>query len=868
MASAPITQFGYSIDLDTSDLSALLKPVPTATPEQRKRRDMTGQGNSFAQNFMMLSPLTLLAACGSSGGVTPPPPPPPPSSTFTATADTATVTASATASATVTGNVITNDMPNTATVSAVGAGTAVPAGGVGTAIVGTLGTLNVSSTGAFTYTVTNKSLGDGVTGTDVFTYTGANGTATGSSTVTVTVTGVNDAPVAANDTANAVIGGAVVTANVLTNDSDVDRNATGGAQTLTVTAVASGATAPATGGVGTAIVGTFGTLNVAANGAYTYTPNATGTGTTDTFTYRVSDGVTSSTATLTVSFPAAFGTSVNLSSLGNAGIAITGPGGSSEFGASIAIGNVTGTGASIIVGAPGFDSGTTNNLGRVYVLGANGSLTGATTIDGVSADARLGTSVDVGNVGGSATADLILGSPGAAPNGTSNQGAAYILFGGTTIATNLGGLTGANGFLVSGSSNNTGGAYNGQPLADPGANDSLGYIVRYLGDINGDGRADYLLGVPGHNSSGAVSGTDAGAALVGYGLTTYAASYTFTDFVSTTTVIGFAGRIDGTSGTDREYVASDAASGNFNATTRMVAYSSALFNSGVGIDNGQVNVVLSTLNPQGGFLDSGASGFNGTTGFRIIGASGDKLGTAIAIGDLDANGIGDIVIGAPGANAVYILYNVNTVSGANIDLGTLTGNSGTISGVSVVKLTGASGSLFGSDVAVADFNGDGRSDIAVSSDGTGDAHIIFGRGAANMALVAAAPLGTAGVQNSVVFVDGPAASGTNFHLTLSTGDVNADGRADLAIGASSTGGAGAAYIVYGAATGAVPASLGATPIADAAPATVDSILDGLGIGLGGQRSGSFAVAIDPPIHIGTDFTGLEDMHHALLINAA
>ena len=85
-------------------------------------------------------------------------------------------------------------------------------------------------------------------------------------TVTVTITPVNDAPVAAADTATTKEDMAV-TIPVLANDTDVDGN------TLTVASVnqgANGAVAPA----GTAV---------------TYTPKANFHG-TDTFTYTVSDG--------------------------------------------------------------------------------------------------------------------------------------------------------------------------------------------------------------------------------------------------------------------------------------------------------------------------------------------------------------------------------------------------------------------------------------------------------------------------------------------------------------------------------------------------------------------------------------------------
>ena len=97
--------------------------------------------------------------------------------------------------------------------------------------------------------------------------------------VTVTVTDVNEAPAAEDDSATTVAGTAVEI-NVLANDSDEDDGAT-----LTVTA----ATQPASGAT-----------SINANGTVTYTPNADFPKGEDAFTYTVSDGTNSVDASVTV----------------------------------------------------------------------------------------------------------------------------------------------------------------------------------------------------------------------------------------------------------------------------------------------------------------------------------------------------------------------------------------------------------------------------------------------------------------------------------------------------------------------------------------------------------------------------------------
>lgn len=129
-------------------------------------------------------------------------------------------------------------------------------------------------------------------GTTTFTYTVKDkANATSSATVTVTVLPVNDAPTAVNDSFNLNEDDTTKTIYVLSNDTDVDLNATLNhpvSDSLTVTAV----TQP---GSGTAAVSADG-LSV------TYTPVANWNGTTS-FTYTIMDiyGVTSTaTVNLTV----------------------------------------------------------------------------------------------------------------------------------------------------------------------------------------------------------------------------------------------------------------------------------------------------------------------------------------------------------------------------------------------------------------------------------------------------------------------------------------------------------------------------------------------------------------------------------------
>ncbi|MGQ9871046.1 Ig-like domain-containing protein [Leptodesmis sp.] len=138
-------------------------------------------------------------------------------------------------------------------------------------------TFTLNPNGTFTYTpITNFN------GTDSFTYrvTDALGASSNIATVTITVTPVNQPPVAVNDSYTTGSSGSllITTPGILANDTDIDSS------NLSAVLVSS----PANG-----------TLNLNSNGSFTYVPRAGFTG-TDSFTYRANDGSLNSLNTATV----------------------------------------------------------------------------------------------------------------------------------------------------------------------------------------------------------------------------------------------------------------------------------------------------------------------------------------------------------------------------------------------------------------------------------------------------------------------------------------------------------------------------------------------------------------------------------------
>ena len=190
------------------------------------------------------------------------------------------------------------------------------AGSVGSALTGTYGELTLNANGSYTY-VANQSAADDLDAGDVvydyFNYTISDGTETDIAVITITVIGINDTPVAVNDTDSVAEDGSVTKTgsedDVLYDDTDADDS-----HALTVTAItpSGGSTSTVSEGSthsssGTTVTGTYGTLVIGADGSYTYTADQdaadaldNGDTVTDVFTYTVSDGTNTTTATITI----------------------------------------------------------------------------------------------------------------------------------------------------------------------------------------------------------------------------------------------------------------------------------------------------------------------------------------------------------------------------------------------------------------------------------------------------------------------------------------------------------------------------------------------------------------------------------------
>jgi VCBS repeat-containing protein len=186
------------------------------------------------------------------------------------------------------GDVLTVDRVNA---SAANVGNAFTSTGGATVTVNANGSLSYNPNGQF------NSLTIGQQTTDTFTYRTTDGGLNDTATVTITITGVNDAPTATDDAyagvgnTTLVVGntvpagraGKTLTGSVKSNDTDPDT----AAGSLTITA-------------GTSATTLGGSVTVDADGTFTYTPPTGTTNTSDTFTYTVGDGTSTDTGTVTI----------------------------------------------------------------------------------------------------------------------------------------------------------------------------------------------------------------------------------------------------------------------------------------------------------------------------------------------------------------------------------------------------------------------------------------------------------------------------------------------------------------------------------------------------------------------------------------
>jgi hypothetical protein len=412
------------------------------------------------------------------------------------------------------------------------------------------------------------------------------------------------------------------------------------------------------------------------------------------------------------------------STLALKGVKISGVGPYSYWGTSVsAAGDFNKDGVDdFVIGAKGYALPARTDAGAAVVI--FGKTSGWADIDLASftsgsagfwiygaADGSLcGRSVSgAGDVNGDGASDVIVGCESAAPQSKVNAGTSYVIFGHST-ATSFDTID-----LLSVSSSGV-----GFKIAGATAGDMSGYCVSGAGDINGDGYGDVLVGAPNYDCPGA---SDCGAAYVIFG---HSAATSFTDidlaFLSSSQGFRATGaamndRVGGFVNTVGDFnqdgygditVGSTAnmvfVSYGHSATTPFANIDLASFVSGSGgflvtgdslgstcsggVDingDGIHDLVLGAPNADvvGVASDVGtvhvlygrpavpfsnvdlSLGLSSASGFRITGASAsDRAGLVGVVRDFDGDGVGDLVIGAPGADhsgrldagTAYLLY--------------------------------------------------------------------------------------------------------------------------------------------------------------------------------------------------------------------
>ncbi len=479
-----------------------------------------------------------------------------------------------------------------------------------------------------------------------------------------------------------------------------------------------------------------------------------------------------------------------------------------EFlGSSVAgAGDVNGDGyPDVVVGSLGFDGGATNS-GRAQVFpgGIAGiSTTALAALTTGSSDIRFGSAVaGVGDVNADGFADMLIGAPEFESTGTeTNEGAAFLYLGGAPFNSIIDATLQIN-----------------QTEARFGSSLSGG------GDVNGDGYSDMLVGAPLHDNGT----TDGGSAFLYFGAAspssspspnvTYSGSQTGADFGRAVSILG---DINGDGYSDVAVSAplfESAAAQNDEGLVNVyvgaassppaipivsIQSNEAGARLGTALHGGLANrdgyadllVGAALADPTAALADAGAGYLyfggprlpNETASTVVSGTQGSSFqGWSLAVGDFNADGIGDFATGLFGHDAV----GAQNAGAVRLFRGRAATQGGPVA-LPLIEFNQAD-ARFGASVALGDLNSDGYSDLLV-----GAPFYSNGQTEEGAAMIFFSNAGTFSATPSVILQSNVAGARAGTSVAVA-GDINGDGNVDILVGAPNVsaglGNQGAAYV--------------------------------------------------------------------------